>query len=162
MMVVVPKPSGQVQICVNLKHLNDSLQREFHPLPRVEETLAQLTRPQVFSKLDANSGFWQIPLARNYCLLKTFITFNVLPFGITTAPELFQRRMSSVLQGLPGVVCMMDDVLIFGKDQSEHDAHLETVLKCLVSTSVTLSPNKCKFSKPEVNSWGTLLTTRTS
>ena len=75
---------------------------------------------------------------RNSHLLTTFITpfgrycFNVLPFGITSAPELFQRRISSVLQGLPGVVCMMDDVLIFGKNQGEHNTHLETVLKCLV------------------------------
>ena len=112
---------------------NESVQREFHPLPRVEETLAQLTGAQVFSKLDANSGFWQIPLATKSHLLTTFITpfgrycFNVLPFGITSAPELFQHRMSLLLQRLPGVVCMMDDVLIFGKDQGEHDARLETV-----------------------------------
>ena len=162
-MVVVPKSSGQVQICVDLKHLNESVQREFHPLPRVEETLAQLTGAQVFSKLDANSGFWQIPLATKSRLLTTFITpfgrycFNVLPFGITSAPELFQRRMSSLLQRLPGVVCMMDDVLIFGKDQGEHDARLETVLKCLVSAGVTLNPSKCEFSKPEVKFLGHII-----
>ena len=56
-MVVVPKPSGQVRICVDLKHLNDSVQREFHSLPRLEKTLTQLARAQVFSKLNANSGF---------------------------------------------------------------------------------------------------------
>ena len=146
-----------------LKHLNESVQREFHPLPRVEETLTQLTGAQVLSKLDANSGFWQIPLATKSRLLTTFITpfgrycFNVLPFGITSAPELFQRRMSSLLQRLPGVVCMMDDVLIFSKDQGEHDARLETVLKCLVSAGVTLNPSKCEFSKPEVKFLGHII-----
>jgi len=68
-----------------------------------------------------------------------------------------QNRMSSVLQGLPGVVCMMDDVLIFGKDQGEHDTHLETVLKCLVSAGVTLNPNKCEFSKPEIKFLGHII-----
>ena len=94
-MVVVPKPSGQVRICVRSQTFNWNVQREFHSLPCVEETLAQLTGARVFTKLDANSGFWQIPLARNSRLLTTFITpfekycFHKLPFGITSAPELF-------------------------------------------------------------------------
>ena len=62
-MVVAPKKSGDVRICVDLKALNDSLLREVHPIPKVDEKLAQLAGAKVFSKLDANSGFWQIPLA---------------------------------------------------------------------------------------------------
>ena len=76
-MVVVPKKLGQIRICVDLKPLNQSVKRELYPLPRVEETLAQLTGATVFSKLDANSGFWQIPLAVSSRPLTTFIT----PFG---------------------------------------------------------------------------------
>ena len=85
-MVVVPKKSGSIRICVDLKPLNESVLREVHPLPKVDETLAQLPGAQVFSKLDANSGFWQIPLAKESRLLTTFITptgrycFNKLPF----------------------------------------------------------------------------------
>ena len=62
-MVVVPKPNGQVQISVDLTKLNQSVCRERHLLPAVEQTLAQLDGAKVFSKLDANSGFWQIPLS---------------------------------------------------------------------------------------------------
>ena len=162
-MVVVPKPSGQVRICVDLKRLNECVQREFHPLPHVEETLAQLTGAQVFTKLDANSGFWQIPLARKSRLLTTFITpfgrycFHKLPFGITSAPELFQRRMNSMLCGLPGVLCLMDDVLVFGKSQAEHDTHLEAVLKRMESAGVTLNPNKCEFSQSELKFLGHII-----
>ena len=142
---------------MDLKHLNQNVRQEFHPLPRVEETLAQLTGVRVFTKLDANSGFWQIPLARKSRLLTTFITpfgrycFHKLPFSITSAPELFQRRMSSVLSGLLGVVCLMDDVLVFGKNQIEHDENLHTVLKRLSSAGVTY---KCEFSKPELKFLG--------
>ena len=76
-MVVVTKKSGSVRICVDLKPLNRSVLRETHPIPKVDDTLAQLTGATCFSKLDANSGFWQISLAEQSCLLTTFIT----PFG---------------------------------------------------------------------------------
>ena len=78
----------------------------------------------MFTKLDANSGFWQILLAK---LLTTFVTpfgrhcFNKLPFGISSAPELFQPRINQVLEELSGVLCLMDDVLVFGETQDEHD-----------------------------------------
>ena len=75
--VVVPKSNGQVRICVDLTKLNESVCRERHILPSVEETLAQLGNAKVFSKLDANCGFWQVKLDQNSSLLTTFIT----PFG---------------------------------------------------------------------------------
>lgn len=68
-MVVVPKKSGAIRICVDLKPLNESVLREVHPLPKVDDTLAQLTGAKVFTKLDANSGFWQIPLSQPSRLL---------------------------------------------------------------------------------------------
>ena len=134
-MVVVPKDSGAVRICVDLKPLNESVLREVHPMPKVDTTLALLSDAKVFSKLDANSGFWQIPLAEKSRLLTTFITpygrfcFNKLPFGISSAPEIFQRRMNEGLSGLPGVLCHVDDVLVFGKDQTEHGVRLHATLK---------------------------------
>ena len=76
-MVVVPKNSGAIRICVNLKTLNESVLREVHLMPKVDETLALLAGVTTFSKLDANSGFWQIPLAKDSRHLTTFIT----PFG---------------------------------------------------------------------------------
>ena len=127
-MVVVPKANGKVRICVDLTRLNNSVCRERHPLPAVDQTLVQLAGAKVLSKLDANSGFWQIPLSRESIPLTTFITpygryFNRLPFGITSAPAHFQRRMSEVLGDLEGVVGMVDDVLVHGRSQ-EHDERL--------------------------------------
>ena len=95
-MVVVPKGTSAVRICVDLRPLNENVLREVHPIPKVETTLAQLSGARVFSKLDANSGFWQILLDPESRLLITFLTafgrycFNKLPFGIYSAPELFQ------------------------------------------------------------------------
>ena len=126
-MVVIPKANGKIRICVDLTHLNKSVQREKYPLPRVDETLAQLKGAKVFSKLDAMSGFWQIPRSEASRKLTTFITpfgrfcFNKLPFGISSAPEHFQKQMCNMLEGLEGVLCLADDVLVYGQNQEEHD-----------------------------------------
>ena len=77
-MVVVPKKKqGTLCSCVDLKPLNERVLREINPFPKVEDLLAQMSDAKVFSKLDTNAGFWQIPLAEKSRLLTTFIT----PFG---------------------------------------------------------------------------------
>ena len=127
-MVVVPKANGKVRICVDLTKLNESVLRENHPQPCVDYTLAQLAGAKIFSKLDANSGFWQISISPESRPLTTFITpfgrfwFNRLPFGVASALEHFQKRMSQVLDQCQGVLCKMDDVLVHGPDQTTHDA----------------------------------------
>ena len=159
-MVVVPKSNNKVRICVDLTKLNRSVCRERHILPSVEQTLAQLKGAKIFSKLDANSGFWQIKLSSQSALLTTFITpvgrfcFNRLPFGITSAPEFYQKKMSHILSGLTGVVCMMDDVLVFGQTQQEHDLRLEAVLSKISKAGVTLNSDKCQFSTDTVKFLG--------
>ena len=126
----------------------------------MDETLAQLTGARIFSKLDANSGFWQVPLSSQSRLLITFITpmgqycFNKLPFGISSAPELFQRIMTEILMHLPGVVCQMDDILILGRNQEEHNERLEAVLKRIEAANGTLNPPKCEFSKNKLTFLG--------
>ena len=156
-MVVVPKKTGQLCICVDLKPISESVIRELHPYPTVDETLGQLTEAAVFSNADANSGFWQISLHRESRLLTTFITpfgrycFNKLPFRICTAPEHFQKQMSNILYGL------IDNVLKFGKDQREHDTRLYTVLRILEKAGVTLNPVKSVFSRRNVKFLGHLI-----
>ena len=114
----------------------------------------------MFSKLDANSGFWQIPLAKESRPLTTFITpfgrycFNKLPFGISSAPELFQRRINEILKGLDGVLCQMDNVLISESTQAEHDSRLFAVLNRIEAAGVTLNPEKCEFRKERVKFLG--------
>ena len=132
-------------------------------MPCVDQTLAQLSDATVFSKLDANAGFWQIPLSKDSAMLTTFVTpfgryhFNRLPFGITSAPEVFQKQMSQALDGLDGVVCLMDDILVYGSNQEEHDARLLAVLNRLRETGITLNGNKCQFSKKSVKFLGHVL-----
>ena len=155
-MVVTPKPNGQVRICVDLTKLNNFVQRENHPLPSIDTTLGKLAGAKYFSKLDANSGFWQIRLAESSKKLTTFITpwgrycFNVLPYGISSGSEKFQKAMSRILESLEGVVCNIDDVLVWGTTQEEHDQRLDTVLQRLSLAHVTLNTSKCIFNVTKV------------
>ena len=148
-MVVVPKKTEAIRICVDLKPLNENVQREVHPLPTVDDTLAQLTGAKMFSTLDANCGFWQVPLEESSRLLTTFLTpygcycFNKMSFGICSAPEHFQKQMEKILTGLERVLCNMDDVLIFGCSKEEHDVRLEATLRKIQAAGVTLNPAKC-------------------
>ena len=105
-MVVVPKSDGSVRICVDLTKLNESILRENHPLPCVDQTLGQLTGAKIFSKIDSNSSFWQASLFEESKSLTTFITpfgrlqFERLPFENSSAPEFYQKRMLETLEGI--------------------------------------------------------------
>ncbi|KAL7881030.1 hypothetical protein SRHO_G00032840 [Serrasalmus rhombeus] len=155
-MVVVPKPNGKIRLCVDLTHLNKWVQRERHILPAVDYTLGMLAGAKTFTKLDATSGFWQIPLAEESRLLTTFITpfgryaFNRLPFGISSAPEHFQRRMMQMLEDCAGTVCHADDILVYGASKAQHDERLCQVLKKLQEEGLTLNGEKCEFRKDSI------------
>ena len=156
----MPKANGRVRICVDLTPLNKAVKREVHPMSSVDESLAMLGESGVFTKLDASSGFWQIPLHEDSKLLTTFITpfgrycFNRLPFGISSAPEIFQRIMSAILEGLDGVICRMDDILIHGRNQMEHDVRVWAVLFRLQEAGLTLNEQKCEFSQGRIKFLG--------
>ena len=132
--VVVPKSNGKVRIYRDFIQLNKGILRENQPIPTTEQTLAKLAGAKVVTKLDANSGFWQRRLKEESRLLTTFITpwgrycYKRLPFGISSAPEHFQKTMQRILDGLEGVECQMDDMLVYGERQEHHDERLTAVL----------------------------------
>ena len=158
-MVVVPKTDGRVRICVDLAHLNKAVKREIHPMSSVDESLTKLEKASVFSKLDANSGFWQLPLDEESKVLTTFITpqgrfaFNRIPSGISSVPEIFTRMISVILQGLDGVICHMDDIMVFASNEAEHDDQLRKVLQRLQGAGLTLN-EKCEFGKKSIRFLG--------
>ena len=100
----------------------------------VEHVLAKLAKAKVLSKLDANSGFYLVPLDRSSAKLTTFITlfsrydYNRLLFGITSAPKHFHRTILEILTGVTETVSMIDNVLVFSKNQEEHNKHLTVAL----------------------------------
>ena len=164
--LVVPKKSGEIRLCIDYTCLNRAVKREYHPLPSTDEVLAELKDARVFSKLDANSGYWQMELAEASKDLTTFITpfgrfrCHRLPFGISSAPEIFQREMQKILAGSEGTVCMMDDILVYGQNVEEHDRRLTAVLERLAVAGLTLNKAKCSFCTDEVKFLGHVVSSR--
>ena len=134
--------------------------RERFELPTVDATLAQMSGATVFSKLDANSGFYQIKIDETSSKFTTFITpfgryfYKRLPMGISSAPEHYMRKMAQLVDSLDGTLCLMDDICVFGKNQKEHDDRLNQLLKILSNEGVTLNPDKCRFSVDKLHYLG--------
>ena len=159
-MVPVMKKSGKVRLCVDLKRLNKTVKREQFILPTLEDVTSKLSGAKVFTSIDAASGFYQIPLHEDSQELTTFITpfgcycFRRLPFGITSAPEIFMRKMSQLFEGVDGVFCYMDDILVYGRDVEEHDRRLDAVMRIVQSSGLKLNRSKCLFRQTELKFLG--------
>ena len=158
---MVPKPSGEIRICIDLTKLNNGIEREIYQLESVEETIAKLGDECILmSKLDANAGYWQIPLDEYSQLLTTFVTplgrycCTRGPFGMNSMQEIFNKKMDIVIEGLQGVVKSTDDFLVLAKSQEEHNQRLHALLNRFKENSVTLNTAKCQFQKKNVDFLG--------
>ncbi|NRA93585.1 MAG: reverse transcriptase family protein [Psychroserpens sp.] len=158
-MVPILKREGKIRICADFKNLNKYLKRERYVLPTMDDMLHKLSGSKLFSKVDLSSGFWQIPLDPDTAKLTTFITpfgrffYKRLPFGISSAPEIFQRVMTEILQNSPAI-CYIDDTLIYSKDESSHDKHIQETLNKLRKAGIKLNKEKCEFRKEEIKFLG--------
>ena len=163
-LVVVQKPNGKVHVCLDPRDLNKAIQGEHYPMKTVEEVAAELSDAKVFSVLDATSGFWHIKLDEASTQLLTFNTpfgryqYLRMPFGIDSAPEVFQKKMTQAFEDLSGVKTIADDILIWGKDEDKHNFRLEQVLKRSRKVGLKLNRSKMKIMTTEVPYIGHILT----
>jgi hypothetical protein len=120
--------------------VNPVLKVDQYPLPKIEDIFAKLVVGQRFKILDLTQAYLQLPLHENSKELVTINTHKGLyryirmPFGIASAPAIWQRTIEEVLQGIPGIQVMLDDMIITGKDDQEHLQNLEKVLSNLKNT----------------------------
>ena len=123
-----------MRLCLDPRDLNKAIQREHYPMKTVEEVAVELSDANVFSVLNATSGFWHIKLDEKSSELLTFNTpfgryqYLRMPFGINSAPEIFQKRMTQAFEDLSGVRTIADDILVWGRSEAEHNHRLEQVL----------------------------------
>ena len=162
--VVVPKKTGGVRICGDYKvTLNQVLDVDQHPLPKPSDLFATLAGGKVFSKLDLTQAYHQMEVEEKFQHLLTITThkglyrYRRLPFGISSAPALFQRTMEQILQGIPGVVAFMDDIELTGATVEEHLDRLDQVLQRLEEHGLRLHKSKCEFLKDRVEYLGHII-----
>lgn len=165
-MVVIKKSNGKIRLCIDPKPLNKALRRNHFPLPVIDDLLPLLTNAKVFSVVDAKNGFWHVQLDDESSFLTTFGTpwgrfrWTRMPFGISPAPEEFQRRLEYALEGLDGIKPIFDDILVFGVGETEaealsdHDAKLTALLERCRATGIKLNKEKLKLRRKEVKFMG--------
>ena len=144
--VPVVKQDGNIRICGDYKlTINAVSKTDPYPLPRIEDIFASLSGGESFTKLDLAHAYQQIPLtddSKRYTAINThkgLFQYNRLPFGVASAPAVFQRTMDSILQALPHVCVYLDDILITGPTDEAHvkNATSSTTITALRSIFAT-------------------------
>ena len=159
--VPVVKRDGKIRICGDYKvTINQSAKTDKYPIPRIDDLFASLSGGKRFSKLDLSHAYQQLKLddeSRQYVTINThkgLFMYNRLPFGVASAPSIFQRVMENLLQGIPGVCVYIDDILVTGSTDAEHMDHLAQVLQRLQDAGMRLKRAKCLFLLPSVEYLG--------
>ena len=163
-MTVVNKPDGRVRICLDPRGLNKAIKREHYPMPTFDQIVARMPGARVFSKFDATSGYWQLPLTGDSALLTTFATpfgrycYRVLPFGISSASEIWQRAMADEFEHLEGVAVLADDILVWGTSVPQHDDRLRALLDKVRESGLRLNRAKSVIRTDSVEYVGHIIT----
>ena len=162
--VPILKRDGSLRLCGDYKvTVNQALTPDTYPLPHVEDIFAVLQGGTLFTKLDLSQAYQQLPLhsdSKKFTTINThkgLFQYECLPFGISTAPSIFQRLMESLLCDLPNVCVYIDDILISGKTEADHLCNLELVLSRLSSAGITLKRSKCIFATTSVEYLGHII-----
>ena len=161
--VVVPKSGGDIRLCIDMRRANQAIQRERHPIPTVDEILQSLNGSKLFSKLDLKWGYHQLELTPDSREITTFVThcglfrYKRLLFGVNSASEQYQYEIQTALAGIDGQENISDDITVHGKDEKEHDARLERVIKRLGERGLTINATKCQFSMDKLTFVGMVL-----
>lgn len=155
--VPVIKKDGSIRLCGDYKTtINPSLDITHYPLPKIDDLLAALAGGMHFSKIDLNRAYQQVLMSeesKKYLTLNTrkgLFAVNRLPFGIASAPGIFQKIMDTMLKGLNGVCCYLDDILVTGRNAEEHLVNLDALLKRLLERGVKIKKEKCAFFQNEL------------
>ena len=159
--VPVLKTNGDVRLCIDMRCANKAIVRENHPLPTMDQLLPQFRSAKIFSKLDIKDAFHQIEINEESRDITTFITnrglfrYKRLMFGISCAPELFQKTLERILLPCQGVVNFIDDIVVFGKDEIEHSTRLNQVINVLKKSNVFLNEKNAFLMLRVYNFWDT-------
>ncbi|XP_062538803.1 uncharacterized protein K02A2.6-like [Armigeres subalbatus] len=159
-MSAVPKGKDDFRLVVNMRGPNKAIKQEYYRLPLLEEMKVKLFGARYFSKLDLRNAYYHLELAEESRDLTTFLAengmyrFTRLMFGVNCAPEVFQREMVRILNGVKNVIVYIDDVLIFASTLEELRITVAEVLTILKTNNLTVNESKCEFDKARIQFLG--------
>lgn len=162
--VIVEKKDGSLRLCLDPRDLNTAIKREHFQIPTAEDVAAELHGKKVFSILDEKDGYWQVQLDYESSFLCTFNTpfgryrFKRMPFGISSASEVFQKKNQQIFGDIKGVNMIADDMIIAAENNDEHDAIVRKVMTRAREQNVKFNPNKVQFKVDTVQYMGHVIT----
>ena len=163
-LVIVEKPNGSLRLCLDPIDLNKAIKRQHYPIPSADEVLVNLVGKKYFSIVDMREGFWQVQLHEDSSDLCTFNTpegrykFLRMPYGIKSAPEVFQRRNIENFGDIENVQVIFDDIIVSGKSIQEHDTALIALFERAKQLNITFNVDKFQYRVSEVRYMGHILT----
>ena len=160
--VLVRKKDNSVRWCLDYRSLNSATKKDVYPIPLMSECMDALDQNVWFSKLDANSAYWQIPVHPDSKEKTAFRTkyglfeFNKLPFGLANSPATYSRALALVLHGLSweAVLAFLDDMCVLGRSMQDHLNNLVEVFKRFRKYGFKLKPKKCLLFQKSVEFLG--------
>ncbi|XP_061191727.1 uncharacterized protein K02A2.6-like [Saccostrea echinata] len=162
--VPVVKKNGQVRLCGDYKvTITPVMKVDQYRLPRIQDIFVSLAGGRKFSKIDLRQAYNQMEVDESSRELMTINThkglyqYTRLQFGVAAAPSIWQRAMDQVLQGIPFISCVLDDMIISGKTNEEHLANLDAVLEQLEKFDLRANLEKCDFFKAQVSYCGHMI-----
>ena len=159
----VLKRNGKVRIVVDYRKLNEKTITVGYPFPSTFDQFFHLKGSTIFSKLDMNCGFYQIPLSPESVPYTSFglgsdqYEFLRLPLGLVNAPRTFQRAINDILHSLPFCKIFMDDILIHSSNEDEHFLHCKEVLERIYHNGGTINPSKSEWFRDSLSYLGVQL-----
>lgn len=147
--MVVVRQKGKIRICIDPSDVNKNILRRHFPLTTIEEISADIKGSKFFALLDCTKGFWQIKLSERTQKILTFATpwgrysFKRLPFGVSSAPEIFQEILTNLLSKIKNVRVSIDDIFIHAKSREELRKTVGEVIETLNKSGFKLNKNKC-------------------
>ncbi|GJS12305.1 putative reverse transcriptase domain-containing protein [Tanacetum coccineum] len=164
----VKKKDGSFRMCIDYHELNKLTMKNSYPLPRIDDIFYQLQGSSIYSKIDLRSGYHQLRVRAQYIPKTAFQTryghyeFQVMPFGLTNAPAVFMDLMNRVCKPYLDkfVIVFIDDILIYSKDEKEHEEHLKAILELLKKEQLYAKFSKCEFWIPKLQFLGHVIDSR--
>ena len=161
--VIVEKGDGSLRLCLDPRHLNKAIRRKHHRIPTAEDIASHLSGKKVFSIVDEKDGFWQVPLDDESSYLCTFNTpydryrFKRMPFGIKSAPEVFQEKNESIFGDIDHVEVIFDDIIVAAADEQEHDQIIVKLLQSAREANVKFNAAKLQYKVSEDKYMGNIM-----
>nr|GEV15143.1 putative reverse transcriptase domain-containing protein [Tanacetum cinerariifolium] len=164
----VKKKDGSLRMCIDYRELNKLTVKNRYPLPQIDDLFDQLQGSSIYSKMDLRSGYHQLRVREQDISKTAFRTryghyeFQVMPFGLTNTPAVFMDLMNRVYKPYLDkfVIVFIDDILIYSKDEKEHEEHLKTILELLKEEKLYAKFSKCEFWIPKVQFLGHVIDSR--